>query len=110
MLISLFSLSRQELVEQLKTLGFPAFRAKQVWHWAYNKGVREFSAMTTIAKADQQKLAEHFSLARPTIARNLTAFDETRKWLLEFTDGNKVETVFIPESDRGALCVSSQVG
>lgn len=109
-MLSLFSLSREELTAQLTSLGFPAFRAKQIWHWAYNKGVTDFAAMTTIAKPDQQKLAEIFSLSRPSIARDLTSFDATRKWLLEFSDGNKVETVFIPESDRGALCVSSQVG
>ncbi len=66
--------------------------------------------MTTIAKKQQALLAEHFIINRPSIAKDLTSFDGTRKWLLEFADGNKVETVFIPEDDRGALCVSSQVG
>lgn len=106
----IIGLSRQELADKLKEHGFEAFRAKQVWHWVYTKGVTDFAQMTTIAKDQQRLLAEHFSIERPTIAKDLTSFDATRKWLLEFADGNKIETVFIPEEDRGALCVSSQVG
>lgn len=106
----LIGLTRQELTDKLAALGFEPFRAKQIWHWMYIKGVTDFSAMTTIAKKQQALLAEHFTLARPAIAKDLTSFDATRKWLLQFADGNKIETVFIPEEDRGALCVSSQVG
>src|SRR5690606_34231181 len=87
-----------------------AFRAKQIWQWVYCKGATSFEQMTSISKDGQAKLAEHFTVARPAIAQNLTSFDGTRKWLLEFPDSNKIETVFIPEADRGALCVSSQVG
>ncbi|MGE0755341.1 MAG: 23S rRNA (adenine(2503)-C(2))-methyltransferase RlmN, partial [Alphaproteobacteria bacterium] len=76
----------------------------------YKKGAHDFSVMSSIAKPQQAKLAELFSLERPEISKNLTSFDHTRKWLLKFEDGNQVETVFIPEEDRGALCVSSQVG
>ena len=103
-------LTREEFTEKLKGLGFEPFRAKQIWHWVYTKGATEFSQMSTINKKQQEKLAEHFTLGRPKIAKDLTSFDATRKWLLEFDDGNKIETVFIPEEDRGALCVSSQVG
>ncbi|MDE3059967.1 MAG: 23S rRNA (adenine(2503)-C(2))-methyltransferase RlmN [Pseudomonadota bacterium] len=103
-------LTREELAEKLKEHGFEAFRAKQIWHWIYHRGVTDFAQMTTIAKKQQSLLAEHFTVGRPGIARQLTSFDNTRKWLLEFEDGNKAETVFIPEEDRGALCVSSQVG
>jgi 23S rRNA (adenine2503-C2)-methyltransferase len=106
----IIGLTREELTQKLATLGLPAFRAKQIWHWLYTKGATDFSQMTTIAKPQQALLDEHFNLARPGIAKDLTSFDATRKWLLEFQDGNKVETVFIPEEDRGALCVSSQVG
>ncbi len=106
----LVGLSRGEMAARLSELGFPAFRARQIWHWLYAKGATDFAQMTTIAKADQKKLAEHFDISRPAIAKDLTSFDTTRKWLLQFPDGNKVETVFIPEEDRGALCVSSQVG
>lgn len=107
---NIIGLSRQELTDKLKELGFEAFRAKQIWHWVYVKGATSFDGMTTIAKDRHALLDAHFRLERPKIAQNLTSFDGTRKWLLEFPDGNKIETVFIPENDRGALCVSSQVG
>ena len=106
----IIGLTRQELADKLKPLGIEAFRAKQIWHWVYVKGVTDFAQMTTIAKPQQQMLAEHFTAARPVVAKDLTSFDGTRKWLVEFPDANKVEMVFIPEEDRGALCVSSQVG
>jgi len=106
----LIGLTLLELTKKLKELGFEPFRAKQIWHWLYAKGATDFAQMTTIAKKQQAELAEHFIINRPSIAKDLTSFDTTRKWLLAFADGNKVETVFIPEEDRGALCVSSQVG
>src|ERR1700761_7492424 len=105
MTIPFVGLSRDEVKNLLKEHGFPAFRANQLWHWVYNKGVTDFALMTTIAKDQQPKLAEIFSLARPAIAREQTSIDTTRKWLVEFGDKNRVETVFIPEEDRGALCV-----
>lgn len=107
---NLIGLSREEMTEKLKAVGLEPFRAKQIWHWMYTKGATEFSQMSSIAKKQQALLDEHFTLTRPGIDKALTSFDGTRKWLLEFADGNKVETVFIPEEDRGALCVSSQVG
>ena len=107
---SLVGLTRSELSEALKPLGVEPYRAKQIWQWIYGKGVTDFSAMSNIAKPVQQKLAEHFTLARAGIARNAVSFDATQKWLLNFADNNEVETVFIPESNRGTLCVSSQVG
>ncbi|MDE3016097.1 MAG: 23S rRNA (adenine(2503)-C(2))-methyltransferase RlmN [Pseudomonadota bacterium] len=108
--IDIIGLTRQELTEALRAVGVEPFRAGQLWHWIYTKGATGFEQMTTIAKKQQALLAEHFTIGRPGIAKALVSFDGTRKWLLEFTDGNKVETVFIPEDDRGALCVSSQVG
>jgi 23S rRNA (adenine2503-C2)-methyltransferase len=107
---NLIGFTREELTEKLIAIGLEKFRAKQIWHWMYVKGATDFAQMTTIAKKQQALLAEHFTVDRPKIAKDLTSFDTTRKWLLEFDDGNKVETVFIPEEDRGALCVSSQVG
>lgn len=107
---SLIGLTMEELSAALSSVGCEKFRAKQVWNWMYVKGVTDFDAMTNIAKPMREKLKEHFVIGRPGIDVNLTSVDGTRKWLLEFTDGNKVEAVFIPETDRGALCVSSQVG
>jgi len=108
--INLVGLTRAELAETLKPLGLEAFRAKQIWGWLYGQGVTDFAAMGNIAKPVQEKLAEHFTIARAGVSRNAVSFDATQKWLLKFADKNEVETVFIPESNRGTLCVSSQVG
>lgn len=107
---NLIGLTVEELTAALASVGAEKFRAKQIWQWLYVKGATSFDPMTNIAKPTREKLAEHFYIGRPGIDQNLTSSDRTRKWLLEFHDGNKVETVFIPEEDRGALCVSSQVG
>ncbi len=85
-------------------------RAKQIWHWIYNRGVSDFSAMTDIAKAQQPWLAERFTLTRPEVVEAQVSTDGTRKWLLRTHDGHDFEMVFIPDADRGTLCVSSQVG
>lgn len=107
---SLIGLSREEFAQILRDAGQPAFRAKQLWQWVYNRGARDFSEMTNLAKELRSYLAEHYTLARPAISRAHTSFDDTRKWLLKFEDNKEVEMVFIPEETRGALCVSSQVG
>jgi 23S rRNA (adenine2503-C2)-methyltransferase len=107
---TLVGLTRDELTEALKPLGVEPFRTKQVWQWLYGKGVTDFALMSNIAKSVQEKLTENFSIARAGISRNAISLDETQKWLLKFADENEVETVFIPESNRGTLCVSSQVG
>jgi len=85
-------------------------RAKQIWHWVYNRGASDFSAMTDIAKVQQPWLAERFSLTRPEVVEAQVSNDGTRKWLLRTHDGHDFEMVFIPDADRGTLCVSSQVG
>ena len=85
-------------------------RARQLFHWLYHRGAASFEAMTTLPKGLRTALAERYSAARPAIAAEQRSSDGTRKWLLRFADGQEVETVFIPEEDRGALCVSSQVG
>ncbi len=107
---NLVGMTRDQLAEALKPLGVESFRAKQVWQWLYGKGITDFSRMSNIAKPVREKMAEHFTIERAGISRNAVSFDETQKWLLKFADKNEVETVFIPESNRGTLCVSSQVG
>ncbi|MEO6255599.1 MAG: 23S rRNA (adenine(2503)-C(2))-methyltransferase RlmN [Sphingomicrobium sp.] len=85
-------------------------RAKQLWHWIYHRGVSDFTAMTDIAKAQQPWFAERFVISRPEVIEAQVSSDGTRKWLLRTHDGNDFEMVFIPDADRGTLCVSSQVG
>ncbi len=106
----LVGLSREELADALVEAGEAAFRAKQIWHWIYNRGATDFSVMSTIAKPTQAKLAERFVIGRPETAVVQTSTDKTRKFLFRFRDGQEAETVYIPEEDRGAVCISSQVG
>jgi 23S rRNA (adenine2503-C2)-methyltransferase len=87
-----------------------ALRARQLFHWLYHRGACDFASMSTLPKPLRQALDDGWSVARPDIATAQTAADGTRKWLLRFADGQEVETVFIPEDDRGALCISTQVG
>jgi 23S rRNA (adenine2503-C2)-methyltransferase len=106
----LVGLSRAELEAEMVAMGEKPFRAKQLWHWIYHQGVRDFAAMSTIAKPMQAKLAERFTIGRPGVTTEQTSSDGTRKWLFQWRDGQQVETVYIPEEDRGALCISTQVG
>ncbi|MBX7500059.1 23S rRNA (adenine(2503)-C(2))-methyltransferase RlmN [Qipengyuania sp. YG27] len=85
-------------------------RAKQVFHWLYHRGVTDFEAMTDIAKTMRPWLAERFFIGRPDVVEAQHSSDGTRKWLLRTSDGHEFEMVFIPDADRGTLCVSSQVG
>ena len=85
-------------------------RAKQVFHWIYHRGVTDFEAMTDIAKTMRPWLAERFVIGRPDVVEAQHSTDGTRKWLLRTADGHEFEMVFIPDADRGTLCVSSQVG
>jgi len=87
-----------------------ALRARQLFHWIYHRGATDFAAMTTLPKGLRLALEERYSVARPAVTALQIAADGTSKWLLRFADGQEVESVFIPEEDRGALCVSSQVG
>jgi 23S rRNA (adenine2503-C2)-methyltransferase len=112
--------TRAELKGALAELGVPErelnMRSSQLWHWIYHRGAPEFSAMRNIARPVLEKLAERYTLARPEIAAEQVSADGTRKWLLRmapahrFDKGAEIESVYIPESDRGTLCVSSQVG
>ena len=108
----LVGLSREELTDIMVEIGEKPFRTKQLWHWIYHQGVTDFSAMSSIAKPLQAKLAERFVVSRPQAAMVQTSTDETRKFLFRFRDGQEAETVYIPDrrEDRGAVCISSQVG
>ncbi len=108
----LVGLSRAELAAAVADINEAPFRAKQLWHWIYHRGVTGFDRMSTIARPLQAKLAAHFVVGRPqTVTAQLSA-DSTQKFLFRFRDGQEAETVYIPspEEDRGAVCVSSQVG
>lgn len=108
----LVGLSRDELAEVVAGLGEKPFRAKQLWQWIYNRGVTDFAHMSNLARPLREGLAERFRLGRPGIARMQQSQDGTRKWLLAFADGNEAEAVYIPDPDeeRGAVCISAQVG
>lgn len=112
--VMLVGLTREEIAEQLAAAGVPErfckMRAQQIWQWIYNRGVTNFDEMTNISKDLRQSLETRFRIGRPEIVEAQLSSDGTRKWLLRFDDGNEVETVFIPDDERGTLCVSSQVG
>ena len=117
---SLVGLSRAELAEALASVGVPAsqrkMRAQQIWNWLYARGATGFEQMTSVSKELRAALAEKFTLGRPDIVAEQVSVDGTRKWLLRLPSENpgerphEVECVYIPETDRGTLCVSSQVG
>lgn len=111
---NLLGLDRSELKTALETIGVPTkqvkMRTKQIWAWIYHHGVTSFEAMSNISKQVQKQLGEHFYIERPEIVSAQYSEDGTRKYLIRFADGNEAETVYIPEEDRGTLCVSSQVG
>ncbi|MGC1271690.1 MAG: 23S rRNA (adenine(2503)-C(2))-methyltransferase RlmN [Croceibacterium sp.] len=112
--VDLLGLPRARMAELLAASGLDSkaakLRAKQVFHWLYHRGVTEFEAMTDIAKTMRPWLAERFVIGRPEVVEAQHSSDGTRKWLLRTDDGHDYEMVFIPDADRGTLCVSSQVG
>ena len=107
---NIIGLSREEIGDRFLSLGLQKFRSGQVWHWLYHKGATSFEEMTTLSKKVRAQLGQTYSIKRPTVSEKQNSIDGTIKWLLEFEDGAKAETVFIPEEDRGTLCISSQVG
>ncbi len=107
---NLVGLSLKELEQEIKSLNEKPFRAKQLWHWLYNKGANRFDQMTSIKKDLQEKLNENFSLARIELTKVQTSIDGTQKFLLKTHDNQFIETVFIPEENRGTICLSSQIG
>jgi 23S rRNA (adenine2503-C2)-methyltransferase len=107
---NLVGLGRAALAAELTAFGADPFRARQLWHWIYHRGATDFAVMTSLSKTFREELTGHYLLGRPAVSRALTSLDGTRKWLLRFADGQEIETVYIPEEERGTLCVSSQVG
>ncbi len=117
---SLAGMTRAELGAALRSVEVPAaeikMRTGQLWHWIYHRGARDFDAMLNVAKPMRAKLAAAFSLERPAISTEQVSKDGTRKWLIKMAPtslhdkGAEIECVYIPERDRGTLCVSSQVG
>jgi len=121
---SLVGLSRAQLAEALASIGVAAARRKmrvqQIWHWLYVRGARRFDEMTSVSKELRALLERHFTLARPEVVAEQISVDGTRKWLLRLPGEqsgevsgerpHEVECVYIPDTDRGTLCVSSQVG
>ena len=112
--LSLVGLTREEIKDSLIKFDIPDqqinMRVNQVWRWIYNKGVSSIDEMTTLSLGLREELKKHHNLNRPVISDEQTSEDGTKKWLLKFNDGSEIETVFIPDDERGTLCVSSQVG
>ncbi len=112
--VDLIGLPKKRIAELFESAGLDAkaakLRAKQVFHWLYHRGITDFEAMTDIAKTMRPWLAERFVIGRPEIVLAQHSSDGTRKWLLKTADDHEFEMVFIPDADRGTLCVSSQVG
>jgi 23S rRNA (adenine2503-C2)-methyltransferase len=116
---SLMGLTREELADMLGCIGVPEkqrrMRARQIWHWIYHRGALNFEAMTDISQGLRAQLDEAFSIGRPDVSTEQKSSDGTRKWLLKLAPDaqghrHEVEMVYIPEEDRGTLCISSQVG
>jgi 23S rRNA (adenine2503-C2)-methyltransferase len=112
--VNLVGLTRDAMRDALIAAGTPDKQAKmrvnQIWQWIYHWGVRDFSAMTNLAKDYRAMLAESFVIALPEIVTKQVSEDGTRKYLVRIQGGHEVEVVYIPETDRGTLCISSQVG
>jgi 23S rRNA (adenine2503-C2)-methyltransferase len=108
--INLLNLNRHALENWLVELGEPKYRAQQILQWLHQYGVSDVQEMTNLSKVLRQRLSENSEIKLLEVAVDEVAKDGTRKWLLRLADGNCIETVFIPEDDRGTLCVSSQVG
>lgn len=112
--MNLVGLTRDQMRDVLITHGTPEKQAKmrvgQIWQWIYEKGVRDFAVMSNLAKTYRAELAEHFVIEVPEVVSKQVSLDGTRKYLMRIAGGHEVETVYIPEADRGTLCISSQVG
>ena len=111
---NIVGLTRAQLLEALIAAGTPERQAKmrvgQVWQWVYHWGLRDFAQMTNLAKDFRALLADKFTIELPEVVTKQTSADGTRKYLVRIAGGHEVEVVYIPETDRGTLCISSQVG
>ena len=108
--VNLFDLDRRDLEAFFVALGEKPFRAVQVMKWIYHERVTDFAAMTNLSKALRERLVERAEIRPPEVILDQASRDGSRKWLIRMDSGNSIETVFIPEPDRGTLCVSSQIG
>ena len=112
--VSLVGLTKKEIKDSLRKLDIPDqqlnMRVNQIWGLVYNKGINSIDEMTTLSLDLREELKKYHNLERPQISDEQISKDGTKKWLLKFNDGSEVETVFIPDDERGTLCVSSQVG
>jgi len=108
--VNLLDLDVAALKDYAGSLGEKPFRARQLARWIHRRGAGSFDAMTDLAKSLRAALADRADIAAPAVLRDSTSDDGTRKWLLDVGAGNAIETVFIPEDDRGTLCISSQAG
>ncbi len=108
--IELTELTREELNTEIINFGEKSFRAKQLWQWIYFHGETNFDNMSNLSLSLRERLKEKYTITRPKIVKEQISIDKTHKWLLEFKDGERVEMVYIPEKDRGAVCISTQVG
>jgi len=112
--VDLVGLARNQIRAELSAAGLDEkqakLRSKQLFHWLYHRGVTDFETMTDLAKPMRGWMAERFVVGRPNVVEAQVSSDGTRKWLLRSDDGQDYEMVFIPDADRGTLCVSSQVG
>lgn len=108
--INLLDFDRSGLEQQFAAQGEKAFRARQILQWVYQRGVDDFAAMSDLSKSLRARLQANAEVRLPEVALDQLSADGSRKWLLRLQDGNCIETVYIPERDRGTLCVSSQVG
>lgn len=108
--VNLLNFDRAQMVTFIESLGEPRYRAEQVIKWIHHFGVTDFADMTNLSKKFREKLSEVATVEVPTIITAQVSNDGTRKWLMRLNCGNAIETVYIPEDDRGTLCVSSQVG
>ena len=107
---NLLGLTEAEIRSLLNKINLPNFRANQIWNWIYRSGTVNFNEMTNISKELRYLLSKNFNIWRPKISSTQKSLDGTIKWLLKLDDGNEVETVWIPDEERGTLCISSQVG
>ncbi len=110
MTVNLLGFGRHELAAYCAALGEKPFRAKQLLRWMHQAGAADFGMMTDISKVFRERLSLEATIAGPTVVQDTVAGDGTRKWLMDVGTGNAIETVFIPETSRGTLCISSQAG
>ena len=108
--LSLLGLSPSALEAAVVAMGLPKFRARQLWRWVWRHGLTNFDEMSDLGKSVRAQFAQMFHAERPAVTQRLKSTDGTIKWLLRFADGSEAETVYIPDKDRGTLCISSQVG